>query len=255
MAIYPAGGYTGNYLKELLEKDHVESLAIITKDNTRENFIAVDMGTNSQYRFCMPGPVLQKEEWEEFLDKIESIEDVEFIVASGSLPQGVPEDLFGRIAAIAKNKKTKLILDTSGIPLKYALEKGVYLWKPNLGELSSLAGSDELNEDTAVKAAKKVIDDGMAQIIVVSLGAGGAILVTKDHCERFSTPVISRKSTVGAGDSMVAGIVLSLSKKKPLPDAVRYGIACGTAVTMNPGTELCKAVDVERLYKTFSKSE
>ena len=252
LAIYPAGGYAGNFLKELLEKENIESIVITTKDNTRENFIVVDEVTKNQYRFCMPGPDLLENEWQELLDKIGSVKDAEYIVASGSLPPVVPEDLFGRIAAIAKNKNAKLILDTSGTPLKHALETGVYLWKPNLGELSSFSGCDELNAGTALTAAGKIIADRMAQVIVISLGAGGAMLVTGDSSERFATPVVTRKSTVGAGDSMVAGIVLSLSKGKTLSDAVKYGIACGTAATMNPGTELCKPGDVEQLYKSLT---
>lgn len=249
-ALYPAGGHIGIFLNKLLQAENIESIVIDTKDNTRENFMVVDELTNNQYRFCMPGPLLYENEWQNCLTTIESLKNVEYIVASGSLPPGVPADFFGRIAIIAKNKKAKLILDTSGEPLKYALAKGVYLWKPNLGELSSFSGSGELTTETALVSAKKIIADGMAEIIVISLGAAGAMLVTKDITERFATPVVPRKSTVGAGDSMVAGIVLSLSRGKTLSETVRYGIACGTAATMNPGTELCKLVDVEELYKT-----
>lgn len=251
LAIYPAGGYTGIFLKELLQKDNIDSIVINTKEHTRENFVVVDEATNNQYRFCMPGPILLENEWQECLHKIELIKDAEYIVASGSLPRGVPEDFFARIAAIAKDNHAKLILDTSGAPLKYALEEGVYLWKPNLGELSYLSDCDELIEETALVAAKKMIAKCMAEVIVISLGAAGAMLITKDISERYKTPVVPRKSTVGAGDSMVAGIVLSLSKGATLPQAVKYGIACGTAATMNLGTELCKQEDVEKLYKSL----
>lgn len=254
LAIYTAGGYAGDFLKGLLEKENIQSIVIDTKDNTRENFIVVDELTNNQYRFCMPGPTINEKEWQELLDKIELIIEAEkagYIIASGSLPPGMPEDFFGRIALIAKDKNVKFILDTPGMPAKYALEKGVYLWKPNLGELSAFAGLVDLTADIAEEAAKKIIADKMAKIIVVSLGAAGAILVTKYVTEHFTAPVVKRKSTVGAGDSMVAGIVLSLSTGKTLSEAVRYGIACGTAATMNPGTELCRSADVEQLYKSL----
>lgn len=250
LAIFPAGGYAGNFLKELLEKENIESIVVETKDNTRENFIVVDQLANNQYRFCMPGPVLLENEWQECLNQIESL-DAEYIVTSGSLPPDAPQDFFGRIAAIAKSKNAKLILDTSGAPLKYALEKGVYLWKPNLGELGAFAGCEELTNENALAAARRVIANGMAEIIVISLGAAGAMLVTKDINERLSAPLVTRKSTVGAGDSMVAGIVLSLSNGETISNAVKYGIACGTAATMNPGTELCKSADVQQLYKFF----
>ncbi len=250
LPIYPAGGHTGIYLNQLLKEENIESIVIDTKDNTRENFIVVDELTNNQYRFCMPGPLLQENEWQNCLKTIELLRNVEYIVASGSLSPGVPDDFFGRIASIAKDKKAKLILDTSGNPLKYALAKGVYLWKPNLGELGFYCGASELTTDTALEAAKKIITDGMAEIVVISLGAAGAMLVTKSMAQRFVTPVVHRKSTVGAGDSMIAGIVLSLSRGKTISEAVRYGVASGTAATMNPGTQLCKLADVEELYKT-----
>jgi 6-phosphofructokinase 2 len=123
------------------------------------------------------------------------------------------------------------------------------LWKPNLGELSTLSGYQELTNENTLEAARKIIENNKAEVIVVSLGAAGAMLVTRERYERFATPVVARKSSVGAGDSMVAGIVLSLSEGRSLSDAIRYGVACGTAATMNPGTELCKANDVDRLYQ------
>jgi 6-phosphofructokinase 2 len=152
---------------------------------------------------------------------------------------------------IAKNKKAKLIADTSGEALKYAAKEGVYLLKPNLGELSSLVDKDYLQPDEAANAAKQIIKKGNCEVVVVSMGAAGAMLITKIITKNFLPPLVERKSTVGAGDSMVAGIVLSLSIGKSLEEAVQYGVACGTAATMNDGTELCRLQDVENLYKTM----
>lgn len=249
-AIYPAGGYTGVFLNELVQKENIESIVINIKDHTRENLMVVDETTNNQYRFCMPGPSMSEKECQLCLDMIESLPGIGYIVASGSLSPGQPSDLYARIANMAKKKNAKLILDTSGEPLKNALTEGVYLWKPNLGELSYYGGGGKLNSETTLETARQVINRGMAEVIVVSLGGEGALLVTKNFNQQFPTPAVKRKSTIGAGDSMVAGIVLSISKGKTLPEAVRYGIACGTAATMNPGTELCKPEDVEYLYKT-----
>lgn len=246
--IFPAGSYTGTLLTDLLIQENIHPVIINIKEYTRENFMVVDEATNNQYRFCMPGPVLEESEWHACLKAIELIKDAEYIVASGSLPPGAPVDIFGRIAQISKSKGAKFILDTSGEPLKHALEQGVYLWKPNSGELSALSGTEELTTETAIQAAKKIIAEKKSEIIVVSLGAAGAILITENITQRFNTPLVKRRSTVGAGDSMVAGIVLSLLKNKSLPDAVLYGVMCGTAATMNPGTELCRLEDVEQLY-------
>jgi len=249
--IYPAGAANGIFLEELLMLEQIQSVVIPIKENTRENFIVVDESANNQYRFGMPGPAIQQDEWQACLQAIRALDDIDFIVTSGSLPPGVPADFFGRVAAIAKQKGIKLILDSSGTPLKYALEEGVYLWKPNVGELSAFSDSPEMTNKSAIAVAGKIIAEKKAEVIIVSMGAGGAILITKDIQQQIVAPMVKRKSTVGAGDSMVAGVVLSLAKNKALVEAAQYGVACGTAATMNPGTELCKLKDVENLYKTM----
>jgi 6-phosphofructokinase 2 len=254
-AIYPSGGYTGKYFNALMENENVPAIIIEIKNETRENVIVLDESTNQQYRFGMPGTELMKNEWRQCLHIVEEMNDVEFIVASGSLPPGVPQDVFARIAIIAKKKKAKLIVDTSGEALQHAADEGVYMLKPNLGELGSLIGKEYINKEEAVDTAKSIINKGSCEIIIVSMGQGGAILITKKDAYHVNSPKIKMKSTVGAGDSMVAGIVLSLSRKKNLKETVQYGVACGTAATMNPGTELCKPEDVEKLYSRIQKSQ
>jgi 6-phosphofructokinase 2 len=252
-AVYLAGGYSGKSFTNLLDKEFISSIIIETADSTRENLIVVEKTSNQQYRFGMPGPSVQEHEWRKCLVAIENVKDVDYIVASGSLPRGVPIDIFARIATIAKKKNAKFIVDTSGEALKNAVNEGVYLIKPNLGELSSLVGKEELNIELVDDVARTIIDKGNCEVIIVSMGPAGAMLVTKDTALHILPPVVIRKSTVGAGDSMVAGIVLSLSTNKTLSEAVRYGVACGTAATMNPGTELCRLQDAEDIYSMIQK--
>ena len=247
-AIYLAGGYSGKFLTQLLESDEIPSIVIETRQHTRENMIVLDTSTNLQYRFGMPGPTIYENEWQQILTEIEKINDAEFIVASGSLPDGVPTNIFARIADIAKSKNAKFIVDTSGEALKDAVNEGVYLLKPNLGELSLLAGKEDLNGNEVIKVARDLINKGRCEIIVVSMGAAGAMLITKNETQQIIPPLVKRNSTVGAGDSMLAGIVLSLSRQKSLLEAVQYGVACGTAATLNSGTQLCKLEDVEKLF-------
>lgn len=253
-AIYFAGGYNGHLLKRLLEEEYVDSLIIETKKDTRENLIVVDKATNLQYRFGMPGPQIEESEWQKCLSIVDEMEDVKFIVASGSLPPGVPKDIFARIAAIAKKKNAKLIVDTSEEALKLAAREGMYLMKPNLGELSLLVDKEELNVESVEDVAKQILKQDKCEVIVISMGSAGAMMVTKDLCKQIVPPPVRRKSTVGAGDSMMAGIVLSLSKGWDIVEATKYGVACGTAATMNSGTELCKLSDVESLYKAINKA-
>jgi 6-phosphofructokinase 2 len=247
-AIFPSGGYTGKYFNHLLEKEKIDTVIIETGNETRENIIVVDEANNNQYRFGMPGTGLTEIEWKKCLQAVEAIKDAEFIIASGSLPPGVPVNIYAALAKIAKSKKAKFIVDTSGEALKYAAEEGVYLLKPNLGELSYLAGKKEIQTDEVKNIAKDIIANGKCEVMVVSMGAAGAMLITDEIAEIFTPPAVLRKSTVGAGDSMVAGIVFYLSQGKSLLQAVQYGVACGTAATLNAGTELCKKEDADRLF-------
>lgn len=247
-AIFPSGGYTGKYFNHLLEQENIPSIIIETTGETRENIIVLDEFSNNQYRFGMPGTVLSQKEWKQCLEAVKEINNIEFIIASGSLPPGVPSNIFAQLGKIAKAKGAKYIVDTSGYALSEAVTEGVYLLKPNLGELSTLAGIKHVDIDKVEMIAKEVIRGKKCEVIVVSLGAGGALLVTATETFKAVPPEVKRKSTVGAGDSMVAGMVYSLSAGKNLEQSLRYGVACGTAATMNPGTELCKKKDADFLY-------
>jgi 6-phosphofructokinase 2 len=253
-AVYLAGGYSGIRFTELLKGESIETIVTETKNDTRENLVVIEKSTNKQFRFGMPGLKVTEFEWQACLKSIEDIKEVDFMVASGSLPDGVPTDIFARIALIAQKKKAKFIVDTTGEALTKAVEAGVYLIKPNLGELSSLVGKDELNNESVGKVARQLIEKGKCEVVTVSMGAEGAMLVTTDLMVSIKPPKVERKSTVGAGDSMVAGIVLSLSKNKSLIESVQFGVACGTAATMNEGSELCRKEDAEKLFELIIKS-
>jgi 6-phosphofructokinase 2 len=165
------------------------------------------------------------------------------------LNEGLPTNFYQKIATIAKEANIKVIVDTSGEALKKVLETGVYLIKPNIGELAKLIGVERLELPEVEKAAKKLIENKSAEIVVVSLGADGAILVTKDETHLVKAPKVEKKSTVGAGDSMIGGMVWALSQNKTLKEVIQIGVCCGTATTMNEGTQLFKEEDVMRLLK------
>lgn len=247
LAIYPSGGHSGLFLDQLLQAEGVPTKIIKTGNYTRENLIVLESSTNNQYRFGMPGATLVEEEWLACLRCVEEEENIAFIVASGSLPPGVPTNIYAQIAALAKRKGAKLIVDTSGKALQDAVDEGIFLLKPNLAELSSLAGREEIHAELVDDVAREIIDRGGCEVVVVSLGPAGAMLVSKNEIIQASPPAVKKRSTVGAGDSMVAGIVWSLSRGWDLKDALRYGVATGTAATMNSGTELSKLKDVECL--------
>lgn len=254
VAVFTIGGPTGQRLHKLVKSEGVETIVIETKQWTRENFHILETSTGFQYRFGMPGTEMMPTEVRSILETLEEFDPKpSYIIASGSLPPGVPEDFYGQIAAIAQKQGARFIADTSGDALKYATEKGVFMLKPNILELSQLVGADKLELDEVDDAARALIIRGQCEVVVVSMGAMGAVLVTEDQVEHIPAPPVQPKSTVGAGDSMVAGIVWTLSQGKSLREAVRMGVACGSAATMNAGSELFKMQDVNRLMDWLNR--
>jgi 6-phosphofructokinase 2 len=248
LAVFTSGGPTGKMLEELVAKESIAFQAIPIQTWTRESFVAVDDNTNSQYRFGFTGGKITNEEEQVILNSLATFKP-KFMVASGSLNEGLSTDFYQKIAKIAKQSGTKLIVDTSGEALKKVLETGAYLIKPNVGELAKLIGVERLEMEEVNEAAKQIIAKGGAEIVVVSLGPQGAVLVTKDSYEFVPAPNVAKKSTVGAGDSMVGGMVWALSQNKSLKEVIRWGVACGSAATMNEGTQLFKGTDAQRLFE------
>jgi len=248
-AVYFAGGHSGKSFTKLLSDEHLTSILIETKENTRENLMVLETSTKKQYRFGMPGPKIYKREWQQALQIIKKLKGLKYLVISGSLPPNVPNEIFADIAKIVKDKKAKLIIDSSGSALKKAVDVGVYLIKPNLRELSDLVGKEEIDPNLVEAAAMELLNKGRCEIVVVSMGALGAMLVTKQEVYKISTPTVTVNSTVGAGDSMLAGIVWSLANNKSMLETIQYGVACGTAATMNSGTSLCHKKDVKNLFQ------
>ncbi|MHB1177869.1 MAG: 1-phosphofructokinase family hexose kinase [Daejeonella sp.] len=254
VALFPSGGFTGDLLVALLQKEGIYYETVKTKNATRENFIVLESSSNQQYRFGMPGAKIYPAEEKLILKAIEKLSaNTDYIVASGSIPPGINVDFFAKIARISKKAGNRFIADTSGEALKEVAEEGIYLLKPNLRELSLLSGGVTLDNKLIDDAARTLIGNGKCEVIVVSMGPQGAYLVTEDFAEQVQAPTVKKLSTVGAGDSMVAGMVYALSKGKSLKEMIRMGVACGTAATMNPGTELFKRDDAERLYKWLTR--
>lgn len=252
-ALYLAGGQLGNMLQHLLDEEGITHKPISIDGLTRENLIVYEDSSEQQFRFGMPGPPIEDEEWKRCIDVLSSLDPrPDYMVASGSLPRGVPQDFYRRVAEVAKNAGTRFILDSSGEPFRLALEDGVFLIKPNLRELRDLSKKELEDESHQVALAQELVRNGRCRVVVISLGAAGALMVSEEGCERFRAPTVSIKSKVGAGDSMVAGITLSLDRGEPLAEAIRFGVASGAAAVMTPGTELCRREDAERLYRQTS---
>lgn len=254
-AVYLGGGHSGRFFESLLHAAGVPGVLVPIAGHTRENLIITDNTSRAQYRLNMPGPAVDSYEWEHLLEVIRGMEGIAYLVASGSLSPGIPPDIFASFSAIAAIKGARFIVDTSGLALKEALREGAYLVKPNIRELAGFAGVSTLNTMEIVDVAKQIINSNRSKIVVVSMGETGAMLVTADLSVMIPAPGVRRVSTVGAGDSMLAGIVHSLYEGKDILESVQFGVACGTAATLNPGTALCKKADALVLFEEICRRQ
>jgi 6-phosphofructokinase 2 len=247
-AVFPSGGHTGRALEDLVVTEGVEIRSLTIRGSTRESLTINENETGLQYRFVLPGPAVTAREQIACLDLVTEVaSDADYIVMSGSLPPGVPADFYQRAADLVVDLGARVIVDTSGPALRQ-LRGGVFLVKPSIRELRDWTGRKLSVIDDQVAAARDVIDRGVCEVVVLSLGAEGALLVTRAHDEYFPTVDVDVVSGVGAGDSMVAGVVCGLACGRSLSESVRYGIAAGAAMLLTPGTALCRRADVEQFF-------
>lgn len=253
LAIYVAGGSTGDLLQKLVHREGIRDLVIREMTETREDFTVYEQSSGNQFRFVMPGPELARESWLAALDAVARLEEKPgYIVASGSLPPGVPVDFYGEVARIAHSLGARFVLDTSGEPLTAALSRSPFLIKPNLRELRELTGMALDGERDWLEAARRLIATRQTEMVALTLGEEGALIVTQDEAWRAEAPKVEVVSTVGAGDSFLAALVWGIASGEVLAEAFRRAVAAGSAALLSPGTELCRPEDVARLARDVS---
>jgi 6-phosphofructokinase 2 len=252
VAVFPSGGASGGVLENLLAAEHVPSRPVPIAGSIRESFAVDDRQSKQQFRFVLPGPELRKHEQNACLRMLaDTASRAQFVVASGSLPPGVPTDFYQRAAATAADAGARFILDTSG-PALQAIRSGVYLLKPSIRELRESVGHALPDRSAQVAAAREWIHAGKCEVIVLSLGADGALVVSADSDELLPSIEMPVRSAVGAGDAMVGGIAVGLTRGWRLREAVRFGIAAAAATLTVPGTGMCRRSDVEMLFERAS---
>ena len=250
LALWAKGGATGELLHVLLDEAALQHRPISIPGLVRESCAVTERSSGRQYRFGTPGPVLQTKSLSAFFDALQGFEPFPaLVVGSGSLPPGADGRFYADIAKAVASRGGRFILDTHGPALRQALDtRHVYLIKPNLRELGALVGRDLQDDADIATAAREILAQGSSRVVVVSLGAGGALVVTEDTTDRIVAPTVRIRSRIGAGDSTMAGIALALARGEPLGRAARFGVAAGAAAVMTPGTELCRREDTERLF-------
>ncbi|WP_434006727.1 hexose kinase [Mycolicibacterium porcinum] len=248
-AVFLSGGATGRLVSGLVHDAGVPLQEIGIAGSTRESFTVNERSTAKQYRFVLQGPEVTGQEQTRCLAVLRTAAaSAQFVVASGSLPPGVPPDWYQRVADLCADIGARFVLDTSGGGLTH-VRSGVFLLKPSLRELRECVGEELKTEAAQVAAAEDLIDRGVAQSVLVSLGADGALLVTPTRSWRFVALRVPAGSGVGAGDAMVAALTVGLTRGWSMNDSVRYGIAAGAAMLLTPGTATCSRPDVERFFE------
>lgn len=248
-AIFPAGGATGEHLVSLLADEQVAVDTVEAHDWTRQNLHVHVESTHEQYRFVMPGATLSEDEFRQLEEKVLAIENGALLVISGSLPPGVKTERLTQLIRAAQQNGIRCILDSSGEALSAALALGnIELVKPNQKELSALVNRELSQPDDVRSAAEELVKSGKARRVVVSLGPQGALAVDETGSVQVVPPPMKSQSTVGAGDSMVGAMTLKLAQGASLREMTQYGVAAGSAATINHGTRLCSLDDTQKIF-------
>ena len=249
LALVALGGLTGDRLAGLIRDEGVAFLSMTAPGESRQSLTVTETSTGRQYRFMLPGPIWSAQDQERVFALLRaSARPGAFGVISGSQPPGVPVDFPASLAQAMPG--LQVVLDTSGPALAQAVAHPI----PNLvilrmdgDEAETLAGDQLLSRSDTADFAAGLVARGVAQMVVVARGADGSVLVDKDRRIFAKAAKVKVKSTVGAGDSFVAGLVLSLAKGEPRETALAWGAAAASAAVMSDATQLCKKADVLRL--------
>ena len=255
-AVMILAGDTGKRLEKMLGEMGIPSLAVWAEGESRINLKIVDPAKRENTDINEPGPAVSGELLEELKTKLgERILPGDLVILSGSLPAGVDRGLYGNWTACFRSLGARVYLDADGEAMKQGLAAVPYMIKPNDGELAGLFGKEKLSHDEMVSEGRRLLETGIEEI-VISMGSEGALFVSEDGCYFAQGLPVEVKSTVGAGDSMVAAMAFGDEQKLGREEKIRLAVAMGAGSVMQSGTqppeanlvwELAKQVRVEKL--------
>lgn len=247
MALGFIGGHNGQILVDMLKAEGVTPYFTPISQETRRDIIVSQVRRGSQTLLNARGPAVTADEWRSFLTHLRMLDLRDsYVVLGGSLPRGLPVDAYRQIVALVQRHGARAILDADGPCLREGLKAKPFAAKPNLNELRRVTNR-VLTTDAQIFAAATALNQKGVGVVIVSLGRRGLLVVSGTECFRAMPPSVKVRSTVGAGDSTVAGFVFCHSTGKALEDCVRFATASGTAATLAPGNQLCQPRDVQRL--------
>jgi len=228
-------------------QQQIEDFFIRVSGATRANVKIVDEASGQVTEVNFPGLTCSAEELAKLETTIRQLASPDnLFVLSGSLPPGVSTDIYRQLIALLQQSGCKVFLDASGEALAEGIKAKPYTVKPNLDELSQLTGRELLTESEVLTAMNEILAAGVEQV-VVSLGSRGALVADKASRLRIKPPRVQANSTVGAGDSLVAGLTVGEAQGLPLTDRVRLATAAAAAAVATLGTQPGSLLDVEKL--------
>jgi 6-phosphofructokinase 2 len=254
MALGFLGGHNGRIMVDMLKGEGVTCYFTPIAEETRRDIIICAGTHKSQTLLNARGPSISSDEWQSFLTHLRLLDLRDgFVVVGGSLPRGLPADAYCQIIRLVQQQGAKAMLDADGECLKLGIKAKPFAIKPNVNELRRLVGRP-LRTDAEIVSAAACLNRSGIEVVLVSLGRRGLFAVTRSERYRAVPPPVKVRSTVGAGDSTVAGFVFRYVGGKPLEECVRYATAAGTAATLAPGNQLCKLRDTQRLANRIKLS-
>lgn len=241
------GGYNGMLLESLIREDGIEKQFTHVRAETRCCVNVRDEETNRSTEFLEPGSPVTPEEVQRFLSDFKAqLPKAGAVTISGSMPRGVPEDFYGVLVREARRQRIPVILDSSGPALKNALSAGPSMIKPNSDEIRQLFNVEIGSRQDLIAAAKQLRQSGIAAV-AVSLGKDGVLVVCGEGVYHGITPDVPVVNTVGCGDSMVAGFAVSMVRREPMKQAIRFAVAVSTANALTKETGSFRQEDLVKL--------
>ena len=240
-------GSLGSFIQSSLQRVGIPSAFIQIPGQTRQNLAIVETRWHRHTMLNEAGPETDPRhvaQLEQLIAK--RIAPGDWVVLAGSLPPGIPTGVYADLTRMVHANGGKVCLDTDGEPLVAGILARPDLVKPNREELERLIGRPVVNEEQVIHAATRLHHQGICYV-AVSMGRDGAIAIGADGAWRAYPPPVETVSAIGAGDSLVAGLVLALSRGQSLADGLRLGTAAGAATTLRPGTRLALSQDIQRL--------
>lgn len=239
------GGPTGQRLAEALRALDIEADFIAIPGETRTNLTVTD--GERELKVNEPGPNIPPSAVDALIARVRQHASRSLaVVLAGSLPPGVPPEVYAELIRVIREEGAKPILDTAGAPLAYGVAAHPYLIKPNRREAEALLGMP-LNTDEALREAVRRLSGHGIFVIVISLGARGAVCACGEQMWLAESPPVTVSSTVGAGDTLLACLLLALLNGQGPPMALRIGTAAGVASATLPGSSLCTSADLSRM--------